>query len=317
LSRTKTSGLGKRVLTQEFSVANDAWFANPRWLTEGYWIWNGFLSDRDYLVPCPTTCREGVRDVLAVYRDLAALSQELFSHLRVPAFSVRSTGEDPPILDWCLLESALILPASGSFWTEHSERGGLISMASVLGFRADEVHYLGRWSPSSSQLYVRTSAAIITKIQISVATSVRKRLFGPDLFREGRLISLFGAHLTGAGWAEEVAECACDHLKLFRGQDLELLPPAPIPVEDSQRVSLPSRSINVRLARRRGSPLASCQMRSTSVLWASTAFPLSARTACIRVPCQPIAGTRTTSRSEARPVTARLILRRRLNTQQH
>ena len=55
---------------------------SPRWLAEGFAIWKHFEIDRDYLLPCPTSDLQGVRDCYASYNDAAALSQALHNELR-------------------------------------------------------------------------------------------------------------------------------------------------------------------------------------------------------------------------------------------
>jgi hypothetical protein len=217
LSRTKTSGVGKSVLSQPFYVASDSWIASPTWLLTGLHIWQDFGGDRDYLVPVPTADREGIRAVLAEYRDISALSQELFQHFRLPTFLAVDDGVGQPYLDWSSGEDPLLLPGAGCFWTEHSERNGLISWASALGYRSEEVRLLGRWAPSSSDLYVRTARVMIMKIQSYVAKEIRLGLFQADLFQESGLLTSFEAYLAAAGWADSVVAAAVAGLRFFNG----------------------------------------------------------------------------------------------------
>jgi hypothetical protein len=92
---------------------------------------------------------------------------------------------------------------------------------------------LGRWAPSSSEIYIRKSKAIIEKIQTRVAAEIRGALFGPDLFQEEALILAYGTHLLSAGWASGVVDTACANLKLFNSEGVHLAQLPPPAIEDS------------------------------------------------------------------------------------
>ncbi len=70
-----------------------------------------------------------------------------------------------------VIRTALLLPDSlGDYYTGHSPRNWLTSIAAVLGFTKEQRSYLGRWmiGMTASEEYVRTARQIITKIQIEV-----------------------------------------------------------------------------------------------------------------------------------------------------
>lgn len=215
ISRTKTTGLGKRILAQAFTVSSQAWLATPTWLESGLLIWGRMGHERDYMLPCPTDDRRGARQVLAEYRDSAAVSQELMTYLRVPVYANVPGMDGLASLAWSPGDTPLLLPGSGAYWTEHSERNGLISLAALAGFRQEEVKVLGRWSPTSSEAYIRTAQVIVERVQSFVASQVRSSFLGPDVFGEHHLLGSFEVHLIAAGWEESVVESAVGHLRLF------------------------------------------------------------------------------------------------------
>ena len=81
----------------------------------------------------------------------------------------------------------------GRFWTEHSSRSTLISLARSLGTPKDITDRLGWWASKvqASELYVRTYRSSAAKVQCCVATFVRAakaasilRTPFPDFFDE-------------------------------------------------------------------------------------------------------------------------------------
>ncbi|CAL1167610.1 unnamed protein product [Cladocopium goreaui] len=72
---------------------------------------------------------------------------------------------------WELMQASLLLPDGlETFFSGHSPRNYLTSVAAALGFHKDERAYLGRWSMGmvSSEEYVRTSRQVVFKIQREV-----------------------------------------------------------------------------------------------------------------------------------------------------
>ena len=72
---------------------------------------------------------------------------------------------------WELMQHVLLLPDGlEAFYSGHSARNFLTSVAAVIGVSRDERAYLGRWSMgmTSSEEYVRTSRQVVFKIQRAV-----------------------------------------------------------------------------------------------------------------------------------------------------
>ena len=70
--------------------------------------------------------------------------------------------------------TALLLPSPlERYWTEHSERNFLDSLAAVLGVHRSQRSFIGRWAASTTDDYVRTARHIVNNIQNSVAENLR------------------------------------------------------------------------------------------------------------------------------------------------
>eukprot|EP00435_Cladocopium_sp_Y103_P050033 s357_g15.t1 len=72
---------------------------------------------------------------------------------------------------WELMPHVLLLPDGlETFYSGHSARNFLTSIAAAIGFSRDERAFLGRWSMGmvSSEEYVRTSRQVVFKIQKAV-----------------------------------------------------------------------------------------------------------------------------------------------------
>ena len=59
--------------------------------------------------------------------------------------------------------SLMLCESMAVAWTGHSERASLPSLAATLGIPRSERDYLGRWSPSGSDEYVRTYRSVMKK----------------------------------------------------------------------------------------------------------------------------------------------------------
>ena len=59
------------------------------------------------------------------------------------------------------------------YWTEHSERNVLTSLAAAMGFPKAERDFLGRWLPGQSDDCIRTARSVVHKVQKAVAERLR------------------------------------------------------------------------------------------------------------------------------------------------
>ena len=153
LDRTKTSGPGKRQDVLPVFVSEEAYVRYP-WLDLGLALWlEGPLSfSRDYFLPLPSPDFEGALEIRAKYSDAAGFSRALFGTFALPS------------------GRAILTPAAGRFWTEHSDRAGLDGWCMALKVPEPERSFLGRWvAKSSTDTYVRTAVRVVENLQLIAA----------------------------------------------------------------------------------------------------------------------------------------------------
>ena len=101
---------GKTVQVLPFFIAFNAHVDEADWLRTGLALLeHGFAFERDYLLPLPNADFSGPRKARAIYSDAMGFSRQLL----------------PGLEDFD--ESALVPPLVASYFTEHSDRGGLDS----------------------------------------------------------------------------------------------------------------------------------------------------------------------------------------------
>ena len=137
LTRSNTTGPGQKVHNLAVTVSSSCWFADPSWLRCGFGIWRDLAFERDYLLPCPSKDLEGVRRCIAIYQDAAIFSQSLFNTLRLPICS-RTDEAASYSCHWTSEDENLLAPGLGRFWSEHSERNGVTSLAAAIGVSSDD-----------------------------------------------------------------------------------------------------------------------------------------------------------------------------------
>ena len=64
LSRTKTSGPGKKVSLLRIWISKECWLFNETWISTGFELWTTLsqeagLMERDFMLPCPSSWLEG------------------------------------------------------------------------------------------------------------------------------------------------------------------------------------------------------------------------------------------------------------------
>ena len=119
----------------------------------------------------------------AGYREASASSQALFRIVTAAA------GASSPLLP----------QGGGLFWTEHSERNGLPSVAASMGEHKDVINRLGRWQAEGSEAYVRTTRKIVMDFQMSAASRIREA--GVDFLGEEQLLERFLSAAEVRHWA--------------------------------------------------------------------------------------------------------------------
>ena len=164
LGKSKTTGPDKVQKEVSVHIFRTVSLTGEDWLRASYDLW---LADplnfrRDYMVMEPNKNWTGVKRRFLSPTGLSSAIGRLLGSLSCPG----RTAEG-----WELMPAAHLLPDGlESFYSGHSPRNYLTSVAAALGFHKDERAYLGRWSMGmvSSEEYVRTSRQVVFKIQRTV-----------------------------------------------------------------------------------------------------------------------------------------------------
>jgi len=194
LSRTKTSGPGKKIARLPVYVHKEAYLGTKRWLSVGFRIFSELkvCESRDYLLPSLESNYMAVRDTPMTYPEALVSDRILLSLLNTPFMKkgIWSSAADP------LMPEEML-----GYFSEHSERHFLPRLSIAAGFSREERDYLGRWSPSGADSYVTDSEQIVTKIQKSVA--LKLRMGDPDLHRNRSEVASMKTYLSKRGHGQD------------------------------------------------------------------------------------------------------------------
>jgi len=160
LSRTKTTGPGKRVDLLPLVVGFDAYLACPSWLVAGWELWQRtapFVRDHFLVKPAPSL--DAMQPVELTYEQASRLSRAVLSGLPREDDVMQAIGD----------------PIVGLF-TQHSARCWLASLAALVKVPEADLSFLGRWSPTTAKGYVRTATEVVMRVQATVARRVRHDL---------------------------------------------------------------------------------------------------------------------------------------------
>ena len=210
LTRTKTSGPGKKVTLLRIFVSSRAWIKRDLWLSTGFEIWQdmskeGDFADRDFLLACPNKSLSGLVRRMAKYGMACQMSQALFKELMV---------------DYEDAEVNLLEPGVGTVWTEHSERATLRTWASAAGVSEEVRRQLGRWAPTTDQVYERTVRANIMSAQIMIALFVKRSLGKRDVLDESLIFGTIAERMERVDYPEGVIQIQMEKLRCFGGDRL-------------------------------------------------------------------------------------------------
>ena len=135
LTRTKTSGTGRSLGELFFYFSKLAYLAKAEWLKVGLDICCFLASEKDFLVQCSEADWSDPKDIMAEYADLVSMSLVLDRDSQLPVLEKEG---------WVSTQSCLLVPPALLFWTEHSERNAMTTLAALLGCGADDRELLGR-----------------------------------------------------------------------------------------------------------------------------------------------------------------------------
>ena len=193
LVKTKTTGPDKKVAEVPFFVGRNVGLSGRDWLSAGYKLWRDlgqldrtflvFQSTPDFEEPCYKFAKP---EVISNYMRL------IWRQLKVPfrklgenAWKSRSDGE--------LLGAECYL-----FWSGHSMRHVLPTIAAIFGIPKEQRDYLGRWHVGLHQSadYIHTCRQIVHDIQRKVCDKLSGGQPGYD---EEELFEDFRVWLRGRG----------------------------------------------------------------------------------------------------------------------
>ena len=179
LHRTKSTGPGKRVLSRPIVIGAEAYFKNSSWCEVGLALWQQEDRDRQNFILLPSGDGNSFRLEGAEPIDRVALTRIL-------------------IRDYCLWDEAdnscpkkHLVTLASRFWTEHSSRASLPTMARAIGVEKAVIDKIGCWTSmkTTSDEYIRCGRDQVTKSQGLVAEKVRVALAAKvpvdDVFGEG------------------------------------------------------------------------------------------------------------------------------------
>ena len=153
--------------------------AQDDWLEVGLKMWKGADPKRQNFIVLPSDDMKSFTNLGAIPADRAALTRQL---LHTAGLSDDGSKE----------HENLRMIAS-RFWTEHSSRATLVSMARALYVPKAITDRLGWWSvgADASDGYIRTYRTLIAKVQEKVAGAI-KEAWGsskhPDVFGENYVL---------------------------------------------------------------------------------------------------------------------------------
>ena len=184
MTQTKTTGPGKKVRIRTFEVSSEAYFLDQEWLEIGFNVWEQEDKNRDNFILLPGPAFETFRDLGAEIQDRMALTRKCIKDFGVP---------DSDEGGW----SSKVIEVVSRFWTEHSSRSSLVSMARALGVPKEVTDRLGWWAvgTQASEDYIRTYSTLSAKVQALVAGTCRSALQAKeagrcmqDVFGEERVL---------------------------------------------------------------------------------------------------------------------------------
>ena len=170
LLRTKSTGPGKNILSRPIVIGNGAYFENKAWCRIGMVLWDSGDKGRQNFLLFPGHHGEIFRPEGAEPADRAALTRIIFRE-----YCLWPAGEiGCPRLDIRLVASR--------FWTEHSSRASLPTMARAVGIDKAITDKIGCWTTNTttSDEYIRCGREQVTKAQCMVAAKVREAVQAPE-----------------------------------------------------------------------------------------------------------------------------------------
>ena len=150
ISRSKVSGPGKRVEQLPCYVSKWAYYSEPDWLMIGFELWRSTVGSAGCMLPVPTQDLQGVGRRPLQYSEALCCTGQLHREIAspevyfVPSAEGSAAGAARDGYTWVAGTDRLLLGEACRFWTEHSERNGIITIGASLGIPKDMLDRVGR-----------------------------------------------------------------------------------------------------------------------------------------------------------------------------
>ena len=169
ITRTKTTGPGHRAQEVPAFIERNCSLSGRDWLQNGWDLFqqDPFNWERSYFAPCPTKDWNGVKRKYLNPAELSLLFRALLGELEIP---IRTDSPARWRADGrCMLDKQAV-----TFWTGHSPRHWLPTLAARLGFQKESRDFLGRWQAGAGEAnaYILSAQQNVFAIQRAVVSGV-------------------------------------------------------------------------------------------------------------------------------------------------
>jgi len=232
LSRTKTTGPGKRVDSLPLVVGFSAYILQPTWLIVGWELWQSVAPFvRDYFLVKPAPSLDGMLPLELTYEQSSRLSRAVLAGLPREGDVMKIMGE----------------PVVGLF-TQHSARCWLASLAALVRVPEADLSFLGRWSPTTAKGYVRTATEVVMRVQSTVARRIRldlAALVDPVVGEQAAYLEM-RRELLRRNFSEAQIDGQLDELQAWTVQlaaDVQAVPGEPARFDDEELKDVPEADV--------------------------------------------------------------------------
>jgi len=232
LSRTKTTGPGKRVDSLPLVVGFSAYILQPTWLIVGWELWQSVAPFvRDYFLVKPAPSLDGMLPLELTYEQSSRLSRAVLAGLPREGDVMKIMGE----------------PVVGLF-TQHSARCWLASLAALVRVPEADLSFLGRWSPTTAKGYVRTATEVVMRVQSTVARRIRldlAALVDPVVGEQAAYLEM-RRELLRRNFSEAQIDGQLDELQAWTVQlaaDVQAVPGEPARCDDEELKDVPEADV--------------------------------------------------------------------------
>ena len=210
LGRTKTTGADRRNHLVPIFIERSISLAGVEWLEVGFTLWKGWATERDFMVPRRAGDWSGPTSHHIKAGVLGGYVREVYKRLYTPKYEEGTYRSNR--LRMLMTEDA------HAFFTGHSPRNWMTSVAAAIKIGADRRDFLGRWliGGAGSAEYTRTARQIIHDIQITVCKSIACGV--GETFDEAEALQELKIFVDQRGKSGGLARRRHDILKSYKGK---------------------------------------------------------------------------------------------------